>query len=33
VDNAVFYLRTLVDEHPGSEPANLAARILKELPE
>jgi len=31
-DNAVFYLRTLVDEHPGSEPAKLARKLLEEIP-
>ncbi len=32
-DNAVFYLRTLVDEHPNSSPAKLAQKILKDIPE
>lgn len=31
-DNAVFYLRTLVDDHPGSEPARLAEQQLREIP-
>lgn len=31
VDNAIFYLRTLVDEHPDTEPARLARQVLKEL--
>ncbi|MGE4291312.1 MAG: tol-pal system protein YbgF [Desulfovibrio sp.] len=31
-DNAVFYLRTLVDDHPGSEPAKMAEQLLREIP-
>ena len=31
VDNAVFYLRTLVDEHPDSDPARQARQLLTEL--
>lgn len=30
-DNALFYLRTLVDEHPGSEPARMARELLRDL--
>jgi len=30
-DNAVFYLRTLVDDHPGSSPAGLARQLLRQI--
>ncbi|MBU1248074.1 MAG: tetratricopeptide repeat protein, partial [Proteobacteria bacterium] len=32
-DNAVLYLRTLVDEHPNASASALARKILQELPE
>ncbi|SKA94141.1 tol-pal system protein YbgF [Paucidesulfovibrio gracilis DSM 16080] len=32
-DNALFYLRTLVEDHPGSSPAKMAERLLREIPE